>query len=52
MNHTALSAAHTIQYMKPKTGKKLQMLRDTLRISDITGDCGIAYFMNQWERLC
>ena len=40
-----------IQYMKPKTEKKLQMLKDTLRMSDITGDCGIAYFMDQWERL-
>lgn len=40
-----------IQYMKPKTEKKLQTLKDTLRMSDITGDCGIAYFMDQWERL-
>ena len=40
-----------IQYMKPKTEKKLQMLKDTLRMSDITGDCGIAYFMDRWERL-
>ena len=40
-----------IQYMKPKTEKKLQTLKDTLRMYDITGDCGIAYFMDQWERL-
>ena len=40
-----------IQYMKPKTEKKLQTLKDTLRMSDITGDCGIAYLMDQWERL-
>lgn len=31
--------------------KKLQTLKDTLRMSDITGDCGIAFFMDQWERL-
>ena len=40
-----------IQYMKPKTEKKLQTLKDTLRMSDIIGDCGIAYFQNQWNAL-
>ena len=36
---------------KTKTEKKLQTLKVTLRMSDITGDCGISYFMDQWERL-
>lgn len=40
-----------IQYMKPKAEKKLQTLKDTLRMSDITGDCGIAYFQNEWNAL-
>jgi len=40
-----------IQYMKPKTEKKLLMLKNTLKMSDITGDCGISYFMKKWDEL-
>ncbi len=40
-----------VKYMKPKTEKKLLMLKNTLKMSDITGECGIAYFQEKWDEL-
>lgn len=40
-----------VQYMKPKTEKKLLILKNSLKMSDITGDCGISYFMKKWDEL-
>lgn len=40
-----------IRYQRRKAGNTLATLKDALKISDIAGRCGMAYFMNQWEDL-
>lgn len=38
-----------IRYQRRKAEKTLSTLKNALKISDITGGCGVAYFMNQWD---
>lgn len=40
-----------IRYQRRKAENTLATLKGALKISDITGNCGVAYFMNQWEQL-
>ena len=40
-----------IRYQRRKAENTLATLKGALKISDITGSCGVAYFMNQWEQL-
>lgn len=40
-----------IRYQRDEAKKTLTTLRNGLKCSDISGGCGVAYFMNQWEQL-
>lgn len=40
-----------IRYQRNEAKKILATLKNGLNCSDITGECGVAYFMNQWEIL-
>ena len=40
-----------IRYQRRKAENTLSTLKEALKISDITGGCGVAYFMTQWEQL-
>ena len=40
-----------IRYQRRKAESTLAILKGALKISDITGGCGVAYFMKQWEQL-
>ena len=40
-----------IRYQKANAKKILATLKNGLRFSDISGGCGVAYFMKQWEML-
>lgn len=40
-----------IRYQRDEAKKILATLKNGLNCSDITGECGVAYFMNQWEIL-
>ena len=40
-----------IRYQRRKAENTLATLKEALKISDITGGCGVAYFMNQWEQM-
>lgn len=40
-----------IRYQKANAKKILSTLKNGLKISDISGGCGVAYFMKQWEML-
>ncbi len=40
-----------IRYQRHKAEETLSTLKNALKISDITGGCGIAYFMTKWKEL-
>ena len=40
-----------IRYQRRKAENTLATLKGALKISDITGGCGVTYFTNQWEQL-
>lgn len=40
-----------IRYQRDEAKKTLATLRNGIKCSDITGECGVAYFMRQWELL-
>ena len=40
-----------IRYQRHKAEEILSTLKNALKISDITGGCGVTYFMNQWMDL-
>ena len=40
-----------IRYQKANAKKILSTLKSGLKFSDISGGCGVAYFMKQWEML-
>ena len=40
-----------IRYQSHKAEETLSTLKNALKISDITGGCGVDYFMNKWNEL-
>lgn len=40
-----------IRYQRNEAKKTLTTLKEGIKCSDITGECGVVYFMRQWEIL-